>query len=124
MINPSKKTSEMGIICKNSDEEYVNTHKQNKMFYCDLGAIGLMDNVDGKWKEVKYLLKDCKKKRAVGEEGVWIVYSGNLKFNIIFNINRLSNFSLELWSFSFDKKQLIMISLNLRNKQELELGVL
>ena len=60
----------MGIICKHSGIEYINTVKQNKMFYCNLADIGLMDYIDGKWKEAKYKLTDCKKKRAVGEERV------------------------------------------------------
>ena len=37
--------------------------KQGKFFYCDLGAIGLMEKIGNKWKETKYSLKDCNKKR-------------------------------------------------------------
>ena len=38
------------------------------MFYCDLGSIGLMEKRGKAWKEIKYNLKKCIKKRANGEK--------------------------------------------------------
>ena len=64
----SESTS-MGVLCKSSGVEPINTDKINKMFYCSLSDVGLIqfvkdhDWLPGKCKEVKYDLKDCKKKK-------------------------------------------------------------
>ena len=63
--------SEVGIACYNPDldADHVNTSKGvGGMFYCDLGSIGLMEKQGKKWKEIKYNLKKCVKKRAKGEK--------------------------------------------------------
>ena len=63
--------SEVGIACYNPDldADHVNTSKGvGGTFYCDLGSIGLMEKQGKKWKEIKYNLKKCVKKRAKGEK--------------------------------------------------------
>ena len=63
--------SEVGIACYNPDltADHVNTSKGvGGMFYCDLGSIGLMEKQGKAWKEIKYNLKKCIKKRANGEK--------------------------------------------------------
>jgi hypothetical protein len=61
--------SSVGIACYNPDlnADHFNTAKSGGMFYCDLGAIGLMEKVGKKYKETKYNLKKCVQKRANGE---------------------------------------------------------
>lgn len=73
----------MGVICKSSGIDYVNTEKKNKMFYCDLKQIGLVESVNGKLKEVKYLLKDCNKKRAQAPKGMLKKSAGRLELDCI-----------------------------------------
>lgn len=63
--------SSVGIACYNSDlgAGHINTSKgAGGMFYCDLGSIGLMEKRGKAWKEIKYNLKKCIKKRASGEK--------------------------------------------------------
>ena len=58
------KTTSMGVFCKGSGEEYVNYDKINGYFYCSLSDIGLMEKQpNGSWKEIKYLLKNCKQQK-------------------------------------------------------------
>ena len=63
--------SSVGIACHNPDlgADHINTSKgAGGMFYCDLGSIGLMEKRGKAWKEIKYNLKKCIKKRANGEK--------------------------------------------------------
>ena len=63
--------SSVGIACYNPDlgADHTNTAKgAGGMFYCDLGSIGLMEKRGKAWKEIKYNLKKCVKKRANGEK--------------------------------------------------------
>ena len=80
---PAKNLQGMGVICKHSGVDYVNTDKKAKIFYCDLVKIGLMELVNGKPKEVKYLLKDCNKKRAENPKPMLKKSGGRLELDCV-----------------------------------------
>merc|ERR1711892_564158 len=76
-----KQLTGMGVICKSSGVDYVNTDKKNKMFYCDLEQIGLVELIKGKLKEGKYSLSDCKKKRAAAPRNMLKTSAGRLELD-------------------------------------------
>ena len=53
----------MSVLCSQSNGGAIMT-KPGKIFSCNLGAIGLMQKVGSKYKEIKYKLTDCNKKRS------------------------------------------------------------
>merc|ERR1711892_884394 len=77
----AKQLTGMGVICKSSGVDYVNTDKKNKMFYCDLEQIGLVELIKGKFKEGKSSLSDCKKKRAAAPKAMLKMGAGRLELD-------------------------------------------
>lgn len=77
---------EVSVACFNgiySIEDETQDEKAWAMFYCDLGAIGLMDKVGKNWRDTKYNLKNCAaQKRAPGNpRNMFIRNKGQLQLN-------------------------------------------
>lgn len=53
----------MSVLCTQKNSGTITT-KPGKIFSCNLGEIGLMEKVGSKYKEIKYKLTDCNKKRS------------------------------------------------------------